>query len=535
MINKQFQSVFTQEDKSTIPECSGKRLPDISDLNITIPGVTKLLKDLQVGKSSGPDQIPNRLLKEAASELAPVVHALFMQSLNSGKLPKDWRNANITPIYKKGNKHLAENYRPVSLTCVCCKLMEHIICKHILTHSEKHSLITNLQHGFRNGLSCETQLMVTMHDLLQAYDDKHQVDVTILDFSKAFDTVPHERLLAKLEHSGIRGPILNWIREFLTNRQQKVVVSGESSTPVHVDSGVPQGTVLGPLLFNLFINDMPSHVKSQMRLFADDALLYRRIDSANDQKILQEDLSALQHWADTWGMRFNPKKCYVMRIARSSKPLTKIYTLMNHPLEQVQNSKYLGVLISDNLKWGPHVNQVCQKANRLIGFLRRNLKYCPKVLKDTAYKSLVRSNLEYCSSIWDPHFEKDINQLDRVQRRGARFVRKDYSRESSVSNMIKDLRWDSLKQRRKEARLSLLYKVVNRAVCVDPEQYLKAGYSRTRSCNKSKFQQIPSKTPAYNNSFFVRSIPEWNALPASVVDSEDTATFRARLRRHYSD
>jgi hypothetical protein len=266
-----------------------------------------------------------------------------------------------------------------------------------------------------------------------------------------------------------------------------VVVNGESSAPVHVDSGVPQGTVLGPLLFLLFINDLPLHVKSQVRLFADDALLYRRIESPEDQKQLQEDLASLEQWASTWGMRFNAKKCYTMRISRSANLLTKFYTLMGHTLEQVPNSQYLGVTISDNLKWDAHINRICKKANQLLGFLRRNLKYSPKCLKETAYKSLVRCNLEYCSSIWDPYYAKDIKQIEQVQRRAARFVQRDYSWESSVSAMISDLGWDSLQSRRKDARLTFFYKVVQGAVGVSAEDYLTKGYSRTRSSNSYKF------------------------------------------------
>jgi len=148
------------------------------------------------------------------------------------------------------------------------------------------------------------QLLVTLHDLLSGYDnlDQDQIDIAVLDFSKAFDTVPHERLIAKLNHCGICGPISAWIREFLTNRQQQVVLNGESSSPAHVDSGVPQGTVLGPLLFLLFINDLPLHVKSQVRLFADDALMYRCVNSIEDQIQLQHDLDSLKEWADQWGM-----------------------------------------------------------------------------------------------------------------------------------------------------------------------------------------------------------------------------------------
>ena len=209
----------------------------------------KLLQKVKTSKAVGPDNISNVILKECAKQLAPGLSEIFQNSVDSGNLPSDWTNANISPVFKKGDVHLAENYRPVSLTSVTCKLLEHIICKHLLTHLENNDILTNLNHGFRSGFSCDTQLLVTLNDLLHFNDEGSQTDVTILDFSKAFDTVPHEELLSKLESFGITGPIHHWLRTFLTNRFMQVVVDGESSSKVTVDSGVPQGTVLGPYSF----------------------------------------------------------------------------------------------------------------------------------------------------------------------------------------------------------------------------------------------------------------------------------------------
>lgn len=263
-------------------------------------------------------------------------------------------------------------------------------------------------------------------------DKKVQVDMAILDFSKAFDTVPHDRLLGKLEHYGINGPVQTWISAFLKAREQRVVVGGVSSSPASVDSGVPQGTVLGPLLFLLHINDLPQVVSSQVRLFADDCLLYRAIHKQEDQVSLQRDLDTLKSWGDTWGMRFNAKKCNVMRLSRSRSPLCKFYTLGGHILEEVNQAKYLGVTISKELEWSSHTALTAGKAGRSLGFIRRNLKSCPQKLKVTAYISLVRSILEYGSVVWDPHLSKDVASLERIQRKAARFIMRDYRSTSSV-------------------------------------------------------------------------------------------------------
>ena len=211
----------------------------------------------------------------------------------------------MTPIYKKGDRNLPENYRPISLTCVCCKLLEHIICTHIRHHLDTQNILSKLQHGFRSRHSCVSQLTITMHDLLKHRDKRTQVDLAILDFSMAFDTVPHQRMLGKLSFYGIKGPLLNGIAAFLKDRHQRVVVEGMTSGPEPIDSGVPQGSMLGPLLFLLHINDLPNVVTSQVRLFADDCLLYRPIRSVVDQEAFQCDMDALERWASTCGMKFN--------------------------------------------------------------------------------------------------------------------------------------------------------------------------------------------------------------------------------------
>ena len=363
----------------------GTSFPSINGLNITEFGVFKLLDKIDVSKASGPDCIPGKILQNLARELAPVLHYIFDQSLNSGDLPADWTLANVAPIFKKGSKLRAVNYRSVSLTCITCKLFEHIVCKHILGHLEEHGILTDLQHGFRTGRSCETQLITTFHDIASAYNKKgSQIDIAVLDFSKAFDTVPHDGLLSKLKHYGIDDKIWTWISNFL---KQRVVVDGIQSDLVTVDSGVPQGTVLGPILFLLHINDLPSVISSKVRLFsvfADDCLVYREIKSRQDQNDLQKDLNLLESWGSTWGMKFNAAKCNIMRVSRKQTPIPYQYELSGQVLEEVKDAKYLGVTVSDDLEWTKHIDVITSKANSKLSFLRRNLKGCPEKLRETA-------------------------------------------------------------------------------------------------------------------------------------------------------
>jgi hypothetical protein len=388
ILNRQYSSVFTKEDYTNIPDLGDSPYPDMPPFTITSPGVEKLLAGLNPHKACGPDGLPPKILKELATPLAPILAHIFDNSIRSGTVPNDWKTANITPVFKKGERFKPSNYRPVSLTCICSKLLEHIVTKNILNHLETHSILQDCQHGFRSRRSCETQLVTFVQELAHGMSVGQQTDIVIMDFSKAFDKVPHSRLLQKLDHYGIRGNTLNWVRSFLTGRQQRVVVDGESSTYVPVESGVPQGTVLGPTLFLLFINDLPESTLSPVRMFADDCIVYRSISSQADVKTLQADLDHLHSWETDWQMEFNPDKCKVMHITRSRKPFLQDYTLAGTTLECVDTSTYLGVDLSTQLDWDPHINKIINKSNRTLDFIKRNLQVGPNVSRRWPSKHL---------------------------------------------------------------------------------------------------------------------------------------------------
>ena len=244
-----------------------------------------------------------------------------------------------------------------------------------------------------------------MNDFAKALNSREQIDALFLDFSKAFDKVPHERLCHKLSHYGINGHLLDWIKSFLTDRTQSVVTHGESSCPSTVLSGVPQGTVLAPLLFLIFINDITQDLQCTVRLYADDILIYNIIHSPNDSEHLQQDLCTLQAWARRWQMEFTPAKCVHLTISNKHHIIEHNYYLFDHLIQKVSKAKYLGITFDEHLTWKNHIHNICQNANSALVFLRKNINHCPISVRSHCYKSFVRPILEYASPIWAPHLQ----------------------------------------------------------------------------------------------------------------------------------
>ena len=436
-----------------------------------------------------------------------------------------------------GDAHLQEgNYRPVSLTSTICKVAEHIICSHVRDLLDEHQILSDANHGFRQGHSCETQLLLTTLDLLKHHDRRHQVDVGILDFSKAFDTVPHRRLISKLCLYRIDERILLWIQAFLSDRRQLVLCDGVKSQFAPVTSGVPQGTVLGPLLFLLHINDLPSVVdpNTSVRLFADDALVYRVINTIQDQVTLQQDFARLEGWAKAWGRVFNASKCYVMHIHRGNSTESYFYQICWEFLSPVTNEKYLGVHITQDLIWSLHIDRVATKASQKLGFIRRNQRGAPAQCKQLAYIALVHSGMEYASTIWDPHINVHSNKLEKIQRRAARWATSQYSHRTSVTSLMDQLKWQPLEDRRCIQRLAVLYKILHHKVAV-PMSSIDLVYNskpaRGKDTNQSRLQITRASTDEFRKPFGIQTVKDWNALPQSTISAAEgcEASFKSQL------
>jgi len=290
--------------------------------------------------------------------------------------------------------------------------MERLIQKKMVAFHEGHKKLNSAQHGFRAKHSCLTQLLETIRAWAQGLNKGSSTHVVFIDFRKAFDKVLHQRLLLKLDHIGVRGKLLEWVRNFITNRRQHVVINGSYSGWAEVKSGVPQGSILGPLLFLIFINDINCGLNSTTRLFVDDCTIFRNVSCEHDCEALQRDLDLLMEWTQTWQMSLNISKCKVLQITNRRKVLKYPHRLNNIQLEWVNAYNYLGVTIDEKLKWGKHCQLIAGRANKVLSLLKRSMNGCSKLAKAKAYTALVRPHLEYCAPVWSPHTKQDCETLE---------------------------------------------------------------------------------------------------------------------------
>ena len=445
LFNRFFERNFSDmpQHASNIPDINEIINPSLGSSQITIAETRLILENIDVTKASGPDNISGRILKECAKEISPSLTRLFNLSLSLGNVPESWKLANVSPIFKKGDKENCSNYRPISLLCIVSKVLERAVLNQI--KSEILPLITQFQHGFLGGRSTETQLLHVYNYINSILDSSGQADIIYLDFSKAFDSVPHHLLLHKLRSFGFNGSLYQWFSSYITSRKQRVVIDGEYSDWCNVTSWVPQGSILGPVLFLLYINDLTDCVSNNtnVALFADDVKIYREINSLHDCLLLQHDLTSLDNWSKKWKLNFNYDKCKVLKVARVIKN-DHNYVMNNILLENMSNFNDLGINISSDLDWQLHIHLKVNKANSMLAFIKRTYGYSPMPdAKRMLYLTLIRSGLLYGSTVWYPN-KACKKLLEGVQRRATIYILNDFE--------------SSYKQRLHEAKLvPLLY------------------------------------------------------------------------------
>lgn len=401
--------------------------------------------------------------------------------------------------------------------------------------------IHELQHGFVKGRSTSTQLLHVYHNISDAVDKGDQVDMIYLDFSKAFDRVPHHLLLHKLKMYGFHGTLLKWFRSYLDHRKQRVVIGGQDSDWTEVTSGVPQGSILGPLLFLLYINDMPKCVlSSQVALFADDSKCYKTIRDISDCISLQDDLNQLHSWSVKWGMLFNVNKCHVMSIVNKvNRHIDFKYSMAGCELGRESSIRDLGVMMDSSLSWDTHIDTAIGKANNVMGCIKRAVGYkAPSEVKLKLFTTLARSHLEYCSPLWSGTTRRNVYRVERVQRSATKYILgypemgyKD--RLLNINNML------PLSYRREQADLVFLFKCINGHNDVNIDSLIKftSGSESGRVTRLSTARNLiilpRVRTERHRLSYFNRVVYNWNKLPEEARCMNNLIDFRIFLKEHF--
>ena len=532
ILNDYFGSVFTTEnDFDEMPEVKQKFMESdnrmLREVIFSRKTVEDKLRKLKINKAPGVDGIVPRILIENANILSEPLYYIYKQTLDCGKVPKGWKLANVTAIFKKGDKSLANNYRPVSLTSHVCKVLETILKESIVEHLNKYNLINDSQHGFTRKRSCLTNLLEFLEFVTDYVDQGFPIDVVYLDFQKAFDKVPHKRLMKKVGSLGITGKIYDWIKDWLNDREQRVVLLGHSSKWIDVKSGVPQGSVLGPLLFLIYINDIDECVNSKLLKFADDTKIFRVVTNPEEVKMLQNDLINLCNWSKDWLMLFNVDKCKVMHFGYNNKKNN--YVMDGNILEEVDIERDLGIITQSNLKWNEQCANAVKSANMTLGMIKRSFSYLDKDMVLQLYTSLVRPKLEYSIQAWRPYLKKDIELIEKVQRRATKLV--PLLKGKPYEERLKELNLTTLETRRLRGDLIEMFKILKGYDNIDSSKFFELNNTHTRGHSLKVYKprcHLDSRKFAFSH----RVVNVWNNLDDNIIACDSINGFKNRIDKY---
>ena len=540
------------------PSFYNSDMSEFESLFCSPPEIEEMLLLLDTSKATGPDGVSALMLKNTATSIAPSLCELFNMSISSGVIPQEWKMSNVIPIYKSGGKTEANNYRPISLLCIVSKVLEKHIHTKMLAFLDSTRFLSDNQWGFRPAHSTASALASATHDWFTTLDSGSSVGAVFFDLKKAFDSVPHSLLLDKISATGLHPVLVQWIGAYLTSRSQRTVVGGSASSWASVLSGVPQGSILGPLLFIIYVNGIfELTLNSKLMLYADDMLLYRVVDNPEDLGALQQDIDTISDWVSTHHLTLNISKTKYMIISRSHSiasvlrcngtPLEQVSELTvngdlmegqitslllnSESLEEVAQFKYLGVTITDDLSWSKQVSSVVSKARRILGMIYRKFyRFCGTSTLLRLYKAYVKPHLNYCSFVWDPPLVKDQEALESVQKFALRLCCKNWS--ATYLQLLDSTGLTTLSAERKIAKLCFLYKIVNNLTSF-PANIIRFRSSvpfHIRSCHAFLLSVPHARTGYCYYSFVHSSCKLWNTLPLYVLQSHTITSFKYKLK-----
>ena len=542
ILQKQFCSVFSD------PENPSKELYDIeaeydkplTEIKITLEDIDRALKEIKPHSSTTNDDMPALLMKKCSTTINYPLLLIWSHSLENGLVYPQYKEQIITPLHKKESRAVAENYRPICPTSHSSKTCERVVRDKIIDHLIRNNLLCKHQHGFRPGHSCLTQLLNHINIVILNFINNTDTDCIYLDYAKAFDKVDHELLIHKLKCYGIQGSLLEWIKSFLNERYQTVSVNGTHSYKSKVKSGVPQGTVLGPLLFLVYINDIDQCIKhSFISCFADDTRVSKGISMSNDVQYLQEDLNSVMQWTSKNNMLLHEKKFqYVNHNTGDTKLLKELpftsefyhYRTSNGTiLAPIDSVRDLGIKVTSNLSWSPHIRNIVDDANRMAAWILSIFSTRDSEVMLTLFKSLVRPRVEYCCPLWDPKKIGDIIHLEQVQRQFTARI-KDHQ-QLTYHQRLRALKLMSLQRRRERYSILHLHKIVHNMVTSDLN--ITTNYSARRGLSitippinkhtKARFQTM-------RDGFFTVAAPKlFNSLPKHIRDEDKFGPFKSKL------
>lgn len=543
ILNKHFSEISSIENEPQLPD---QTVPDFNLSNIIISeqDVGDQIQMLNANKPGGPDEIMPRLIKMTGKHLIKPLTLIYNKSIELGQVPCQWKMSNISAIFKgKGDEYNPSNYRPISITSCLGKILEKIIFKYLYNYLQEYEILTKYQSGFRPHDSTVNQLLEIYHIIIENLDKGKEIKFIFCDVSKAFDKVWHAGLLYKLKKYGVNGNILRWFSSYLSERKQRVFNEGFYSTWKDTLAGVPQGSVLGPYLFLLYVNDIVDNIKSNIRLFADDTSLFTVIDNTDSLNVLTEDLLNIARWAQDWCIILNPSKTKSMTFTRKkSNNIASDILFDNQTITDEASHTHLGITLSSDATWGEHINTIYDKAACRLNTLRM-LKYdLDRKSLIRFYLSFIRPILEYGNIIWDGCNKQQSDLLESIQLDAARIIT-GLRRGTSHSILYDELGWCSLSIRRKNSKLIHFYKILN----YETPQYINDilnrynTYQTNYTLRNQNLRYPTPRTTSFQNSFFISTIDAWNNIDPALNNATSLYSFKRILKnrlpqppKHYS-